>query len=189
MRPAVTKGSLNRVSRDAEINTVLSTLMTKQWVVFSKACPRRTQGVIDYLGRYSYRIAISDQRILKIDADRVHFSAKDYTRDGQRCVVTLETTEFIRRYLLHVLPKGLMRIRHYGFLANRGRKKKLACIREALQRTSDERQPCEVPSLGKSNEPWIICPRCKVGHLRIGGLLSPTATTRLRRPERVKNLH
>ena len=153
--------------------------MSKNWVVFSKPCPMRAEAVIDYLGRYSYRVAISDQRLLKADSTHVYFSAKDYSDDGRRRVLKLETTEFIRRYLLHVLPKGLMRIRHYGFLANRGRKEKLYRIREALQRTSVEKTVQDSPTDCKPPEP-TTCPRCKAGQLSASELLKPTRTTRLK---------
>lgn len=179
LRHAANQKRLNRVSRDGEINEILGVLMSKNWVVFSKPCPMRAEAVIDYLGRYSYRVAISDQRLLKADSTHVYFSAKDYSDDGRRRVLKLETTEFIRRYLLHVLPKGLMRIRHYGFLANRGRKEKLCRIREALQRAGVEKTVHDRPTDCKPPEP-TTCPRCKTGQLSASELLKPTRTTRLK---------
>ncbi|MCU7815515.1 MAG: transposase [Candidatus Thiodiazotropha sp. (ex Rostrolucina anterorostrata)] len=79
-----------------------------------------------HMARYSHKIAISDQRIIGMEADQVHFRYKDY-RDDQSKTLKLHYDEFIRRFLMHVLPKGLMRIRHYGLLANR-------CRRESLDR-------------------------------------------------------
>lgn len=188
LRTAAFQKRLNRVSRDGEIDQILAALMSKNWVVFSKPCPMRAEAVIDYLGRYSYRVAISDQRLLKADSTHVYFSAKDYCNDGRRGVLKLETTEFIRRYLLHVLPKGLMRIRHYGFLANRGRKEKLCRIRTALQRTRDEKPVPEETNDCKRPVP-NACPRCKYGQLHATELLRTTLTTRLKKPITEEPMH
>ncbi|ANB01581.1 hypothetical protein ECTOBSL9_0727 [Ectothiorhodospira sp. BSL-9] len=84
-----------------------------------------------FLG-YTYRIAITNRRILGVDDDGVQFTYKDY-RSEQRKVMTLTGQEFVRRFLQHILPKGLMRVRHYGFLANRCRRRKLDLIRVALK--------------------------------------------------------
>ena len=162
--------------------------MSKSWVVFSKPCPMRAEAVIDYLGRYSYRVAISDQRLIKADRTHVYFSAKDYADDGRRRVSKLETTEFIRRYLLHVLPKGLMRIRHYGFLANRGRKEKLCRIRAALQRANVEKPAHDEPNDCKPALP-TTCPRCKIGQLRVSELSNATLTTRVKKTVMEKSVH
>ncbi len=132
LRQAADKGELHRVTSAGEIDSLLDELMAPEWVVFSKPCPVHTGTVIDYLGRYTHRIAISDQRIVASDKHHVCFTYKDYAKDGQRKELTLSGAEFIRRFLLHVLPKGLMRVRHYGFLANRCRVEKLARIRSVL---------------------------------------------------------
>jgi hypothetical protein len=79
LRQVAHQKRLNRVSPDSEINQILGVLMTKNWVIFSKPSPVRVEAVIDYLGRYSYRVAISDQRLLKADSTHVYFSAKDYS--------------------------------------------------------------------------------------------------------------
>ena len=119
--------------------------MEPDWVVFSKLCPTHTGSVIDYLGRYSHRIAISDQRIVGVGNEQVRFQYKNYAGGGQRKTMALDAVEFIRRYLLHVLPKGLMRIRHYGLLANRCRRKKIKLVREALNATNDPVKGQEKP--------------------------------------------
>jgi len=132
-----------------------------EWVVNSKPCAAKTRTVVDYLGRYSHRIAISDQRIRSIDNGQVCFSIKDYQNNGARRDTVLSADEFIRRYLLHVLPKGLMRIRHYGLLANRCRKKKLMCLRKAIA-------DCVIAETSKEPADPLVkptCPRCKQGQL------------------------
>ena len=107
--------------------------MASDWVVYSKPCLNRTETVVDYLGRYSHRIALADSRIRDFDGESVELSYKDY-RDGDRHkVMTLTGEELLRRFLLHVLPKGFMRVRHFGFLANRCRARRLAEIRTALE--------------------------------------------------------
>ena len=114
------------------MNRVLKALMASEWVVYSKPCLARTETVIDYLGRYSHRIALSDGRLLGFDGESVRLAYKDY-RDGDRQkVMALSAEELLRRFLLHVLPKGFMRVRHFGFLANRCRVRRLSEIRDAL---------------------------------------------------------
>ena len=105
--------------------------MAKEWVVYTRHCLSHTESVVEYLGRYTHRIAITNARILDIDEQSVCIRYKDY-RDDRHKTMRLEGEEFVRRYLLHILPEGFMRIRHYGFLANRCRERKLAVIREAL---------------------------------------------------------
>ena len=85
-----------------------------------------------YLARYTHRIAISNNRLLDIDNEKVSFRYKDYRHESQQKTMTLDAEEFIRRFLLHILPDGFQRIRYYGFLSNRYREEKLARCRELL---------------------------------------------------------
>lgn len=178
LRQAGNDGQLHRVTREGEIDALLAQLMEPEWVVYSKACPGRAEQVVDYLGRYSHRIAISDERIVAADEGQVSFRVKDYANEGVRRTLTLATDEFIRRYLLHVLPKGLMRVRHYGFLANRCRRRRLREIRAALDAgdAPDTRQGGGV-SAGRTTErtrpPERSCPVCREGHLHARYRLEP----------------
>jgi hypothetical protein len=106
----------------------------KRWVVYAKAPFAGPEAVLAYLSRYTHRVAISNSRIIRHDEDGVTFRYKDYRRDGadRQQVMTLATDEFIRRFLLHVLPRGFHRIRHYGLLAGSARKASLARVRELL---------------------------------------------------------
>ena len=144
--------------------------MATEWVVYSKPCLARTETVIDYLGRYSHRIALSDSRLLGFDGESVQLAYKDY-RDGNRHkVMTLSAEELLRRFLLHVLPNGFMRVRHFGFLANRCRARRLTQIREALA------APPPAPAEGEeSPAPFggYPCPKCRQGHLRVTATLAP----------------
>lgn len=102
-----------------------------KWVVFAKDAFNGPKGVMEYLGRYSHKIAISNHRLLSIDHSKVSFKWKDY-RTLKNGVITLDAHEFLRRFCLHILPKGFPRIRHYGFLASRNKAEKLNLVRQAL---------------------------------------------------------
>lgn len=133
LRRAAGAGALSRVAPE-EVDHRLAEVMGAEAVVYAKPCLGYTETVVGYLARYSHRIAISNTRILGIDDESVALRYTDYA-DAQRCkVMRLAGVEFVRRFLLHVLPKGFMRIRHYGFLANRTRRAKLARIGACLNR-------------------------------------------------------
>src|SRR6266481_2247791 len=116
----------------------LAPLREAEWVVYAKRPFAGPEQVLDYVGRYTHRVAISNNRLLDIAQDKVTFSYKDYRHDSQQKTMTLEAEEFIRRFLLHVLPDGFQRIRYYGFLANRYREQKLARCRELLDMPARE---------------------------------------------------
>ena len=103
-----------------------------KWVIYAKRPFAGPEQVLDYVGRYTHRVAISNNRLLDIDHGNITFRYKDYRHDGQHKTMTLEAEEFIRRFLLHVLPDGFQRIRYYGFLGNRYREEKLARCRQLL---------------------------------------------------------
>jgi Putative transposase len=111
----------------------LAPLRNRKWVVYAKKSFAGPQQVLDYVGRYTHRVAISNNRLLDIDDGQVRFRYKDYRDGSQRKIMTLSADEFIRRFLLHVLPDGFQRIRYYGFLANRYRKEKLEQCRQLLR--------------------------------------------------------
>jgi hypothetical protein len=112
----------------------LNPVRSKRWVVYAKPPFAGPEAVLAYLSRYTHRVAISNRRIIRFDESDVTFRYKDYRRPGadRQQVVTLATDEFIRRFLLHVLPRGFHRIRHYGLLASSSRKTSLALARELL---------------------------------------------------------
>jgi Putative transposase/Transposase zinc-binding domain len=110
----------------------LAPLRQSEWVVYAKAPFAGPQQVLDYVGRYTHRVAISNNRILDIEDGYVQFRYKDYRHGSQQKIMPLSADEFIRRFLLHVLPDGFHRIRYYGFLGNRYRRKKLEQCRQLL---------------------------------------------------------
>jgi len=144
--------------------------MEMGWVVYTKPWIRKAETVVEYLSRYTHRIAISDARIGTISDQAVEVSYKDYRDHDRWKIMQLPGEELIRRFLLHVLPKGLMRVRHYGFLANRCRKEKLAKIREVLGQRSEGVADGESAELTKAD--WL-CPKCHQGRMQVCKELVP----------------
>jgi hypothetical protein len=117
------------------IADLISLSWKTEWVVYAKKPFRDAACVIEYLGRYTHRTAISNSRILKVDGGSVTFRWRDY-RDGNKMkAMVLQAGEFIRRFLMHVLPCGFMRIRHYGFLANNGKRERIERLRRLCKMT------------------------------------------------------
>jgi hypothetical protein len=143
----------------------LAPLRTKRWVVYAKAPFSGPKAVLAYLSLYTHRVAISNGRLIAFDEAGVTFRYKDYRRSGlqRQQVMTLEAHEFMRRFLLHVLPHGFHRIRHYGLFASATRKANIARVRELLAASSPppEALDAEVPS-----DPLPPCPCCG-GRMRI----------------------
>jgi hypothetical protein len=137
-------------------------------VVYAKRPFGGPEQVLKYLARYTHRVAISNRRLLSMENGRLTFEWKDYAAGNQTKTMTLEAVEFIRRFLLHVLPSGFVHIRHFGFLANRKRKEKLALCRALLgaSQAVSEASP-DSPGRGDSasEERFGRCPICKTGQL------------------------
>src|SRR5204863_3749389 len=108
-------------------------LRKTNWIVYAKKPFASPQTVLDYLGRYTHRVALSNDRILQVQAGEVTLSYRDRKDGDRKKTMALGAQEFIRRFLLHVLPDGFMRIRHFGFLANRSKKQALAQCRNLLK--------------------------------------------------------
>jgi len=124
--------SPNRLRNRGKFTRYLAPLRKAEWVVYAKPPFAGPEQVLDYVGRYTHRVAISNNRLLDIQAGQVRFRYKDYRNQGQQKTMTLSAEEFIRRFLLHALPDGFQRIRYYGFLGNRYRQQKLARCRQLL---------------------------------------------------------
>ena len=134
---------------------------------------RRTEQVLDYVGRYTHRVAISNNRLLDIAEGKVTFRYKDYRHGAQQKTMTLQAEEFIRRFLLHVLPEGFQRIRYYGFLANRYREQKLARCRELLGMPAPEPPTSEASTEYSERYEQLTgsslwqCPVCHQGRMHV----------------------
>jgi hypothetical protein len=166
-----------------------------EWVVYAKRPFAGPQQVLDYVGRYTHRVALSNNRLLDIENGNVRFTYKDYRADPPPSptprTMTLAVGEFIRRFLLHVLPAGFHRIRYYGFLGARHRRAKLACCRQLLgsstspptRRTaitaSDYRDRAEA----LTGIPLRVCPACHRGEMIIIERLVPPARTGFVNPD------
>jgi hypothetical protein len=134
-------------------------------VVYAKPPFGGPEQVLAYLGRYTHRVAIANSRLLSLADGKVRFIWKDYRQDGKTKVMTLEADEFIRRFLLHALPDGFHRIRHYGFLANSSRGDSLALCRRLLEARvmSAVREPAHNHTQGDrplTAADFAICPDC-----------------------------
>jgi hypothetical protein len=158
----------------------LEPLKKAKWVVFAKRPFAGPQQVLDYVGRYTHRVAVSNHRLLDIDAGQVSFRYKDYRNQGQEKTMTLAAEEFIRRFLLHALPRGFHRIRYYGFLGNRFRQEKLARCRQLLGMPLPQvppKQSADSDCIDRYEEltgtSLHICTVCHRGHMVVVELLKP----------------
>ena len=146
---------------------LIDELYGKEWIVYSKKPFAGPEKVLDYLGRYTFRTAISNERIKGVAGGRVIFAYRDRRDDNRKKEITLSADEFIRRFLLHVLPNSYMRIRHYGFLANRNRKANIIQVKKLLGVSSfTEEKPeqnMEKLMLELTGKDISKCPKCKVG--------------------------
>jgi hypothetical protein len=165
-------GTLQCYRQDpALLSQLLDTLYRTDWVVYSKPPFGGAGAVIKYLGRYSHRIAISNRRIVSLTETHVSFLWKDYSDNSRVKVMTLAIVEFIRRFMLHVLPSHFVRIRYYGFLSARSRKEKLQLCRDqtgGLQTTAPHdvtENPEETPEQTSQTDKFRVCPVCGKGHM------------------------
>ncbi len=150
----------------------LQPLKKKRWIVYAKRPFASPDTVLDYLARYTHRVAISNHRIRTVKPDGVSFLYRDRKSGDSLKTMTLDADEFIRRFLLHVLPRGLMRIRHFGFMANRHKARNLARCRQLLPRAQAPRKPRPEPLLQWIAEPRP-CPSCGIGTLVSVRILPP----------------
>jgi hypothetical protein len=153
----------------------LDPLRAKEWIVYAKAPFAGPEQVLDYVGRYTHRVAISNHRLLEIEDGNVSFRWKDYRDGDAQKIMTLSVDEFIRRFLLHALPCGLQRIRYYGFLGNRYRQQKLERCRKLLNmKPGPAPAPaCDAPAASDYRDRYEAltgvslreCPACHRGHM------------------------
>jgi len=146
-------GSLQQLALPEAFSHFLWQLSQKDWVVYAKPPFGGADHVLNYLARYTHRVAISNHRLVAFENQRVSFRWKDYVHGGKNKIMTVPADEFLRRYLLHVLPKGLVRIRHFGLFANRCRAASLERCRSLLGT-----EPCADPPATAACQP--PCPLC-----------------------------
>lgn len=173
-------GAIASLAVPAVFRRLLDKLHSMPWIVYSKPPFASPEKVLDYLGRYTHRVAIANHRILEVDSESVTFSYRDRADGNQRKALTLPAREFIRRFLLHVLPKSYVRIRHFGFLAGANRTRDLACCRELLgldphPPEADDKSTNEL-MLELTGIDLTVCPHCHRGKLHTVEELSPLST-------------
>ncbi|MFQ5700119.1 MAG: IS91 family transposase [Myxococcota bacterium] len=175
----VLHGRLAQLSDPLAWRRFLDALAATDWVVYAKPPFGGPGQVLKYLARYTHRVAISNSRLVSIENGQVTFRWKDYRRGNEWRIMTLDARELLRRFLLHTLPKGFQRIRHYGFLANRVRQKKLALCCELLGSNASDvevheenRDVTVLPDLAPE-EPSPRCPVCPEGRMRFVGRVKP----------------
>jgi hypothetical protein len=158
-------GRLVELSTPRAFYSLLSGLHRKEWVVYSKPPFGGPEHVLKYLARYTHRVAISNGRLLSLENGQVRFRWRDSRHNNRSSVMRLDALEFIRRFLLHVLPAGFVKIRHFGLLANRNRRKSMALCRLHLRGTA-----ADINTLLTDHQKAALyraCPQCKCGTLHI----------------------
>lgn len=164
-----------RASGIAVPQHVAKVLFRKKWVVYAKRPFATPKTVVEYLGRYTHKIAISNHRLKAIKEGRVWFQCKDYRKGGQKEVTSLTAVEFLRRFCLHILPKGFVRMRHYGILASRNKAKELNVAKLHFGLEAWEGQTISWEEIA-ANKLGIIpgqCPQCHCGKMEIIEMILP----------------
>lgn len=154
-------GACLPLAQEKAFAAFLRTLFRQDWVVYAKPPFGGPEHVLQYLARYTHRVAISNHRLLSVDDNGVRFRWKDYAHHNKRRTMTLSNEEFLRRFLQHILPRGFPRIRYFGWLANRKRGRLLPVCRERLAC-----QPPALPAVVDGGDTAWRCPRCQ-GPMRI----------------------
>lgn len=181
--PQKAMGTLYRakfVSRLRSLGVVIpqktaKALFSKDWVVFAKKPFASPKTVVEYLGRYTHKIAISNHRLVSIHDGMVRFRYKDYRKGAMKLQMELTAVEFLRRFCLHILPKGFVRMRHYGILASRNKAKELNLAKKDLGEAPWQKLTIDFKEvLLKSLKVDITkCPVCKTGQMQVTEILLP----------------
>jgi hypothetical protein len=162
-------GGLASLADPQQFAGFLSPLYQKEWAVYAKPPHNGPEQALKYLARYTYRVAISNERIESLDDGQVTFRYKDYAHGHRQRRMKLTAHEFLRRFMQHVLPRGFVRIRSFGLLANRAREKQLCHCRRLLHVAESERTAASAPQVdGSAAETGITrCPFCGQGTLQL----------------------
>jgi len=173
------EGKISHFTRPKVFHNLLDGLYLKEWITYCKRSFAGPQDVLAYLGNYTHKVAISNHRIMGLENGKVTFRWRDYRDRNQNKLMCLEVFEFIRRFFLHILPPGFVRIRYYGIMSNRNRNKKLKQCKEILivfptedleKRSMDWKEVLlELTGFDLSR-----CPQCRKGHMVVKEILPPT---------------
>ena len=176
-------GALTHLAEPRAFKHVLESIGRQEWVVYAKPPFGGPRQVFDYLGRYTHRVAISNHRLVKLDHGNVTFTAKDYRHRSCQTLITLPAEEFIRRFLLHTLPRGFQRLRHFGLLSNRARLTKLTRCRQLLGVPDDlanllpQQRDDYALYQSLTGSSLTLCPNCGKGQLRPHHLIAASGCT------------
>ena len=162
-------GENKDLENPANYNSLIQKIYEKEWVVYCKEPFKNAESVIQYLGRYTHRVAISNERIVEVTEDTVTFKWRDYKDNNKMKEMTIGIEEFIRRFLLHILPPKFMKIRYYGILGNRNKKKKLLKCKILTKTKIYKKKKLPTLELLKQTlgKDFNLCPQCKKGHMLI----------------------
>jgi len=170
-------GKIEHLKHFPSFKELLITTASKEWVVYAKEPFNGPKQVINYLGQYTHRIAISNYRLVKLDGDKIHFKVRDRENPKERKIIVLPVREFLRRFLLHVLPKRYVRIRHFGLLGSRLKKENIKIARaiHGIIDILENEFPLDWKQLLKAVTGLDPdrCPQCKHGTLIYAGLRPP----------------
>jgi hypothetical protein len=163
-------GSLQDLNDPVKFDALLKHCRKPEWVVYSKPPFGGPDQVLDYLGRYTHRVAISNHRLIRLADGKVTFRWRDYKDGNKQKLMTLDALEFIRRFLMHVLPRGFVRIRHYGFLANPCCQQNLSLCRQLLGVAQIDAVESSAEDWGQRYERLVgdtinLCPVCRQGNM------------------------
>jgi len=160
-------GQCHALTQPARWQQFLGPLRATEWVVYAKPPGGGPEPVLKYLARYTHRVAITNRRLLALEDGRVTFRWKDYAHGNRQRLMPLDAVEFIRRFLLHILPAGFQRLRQYGLLANRVRQAKLGRCRGLLQQPESAPPPLPpaTPAAPTPDQPAAMCPACQRGRM------------------------
>jgi Putative transposase len=153
-------GDLTLLAQPKTFSSWLRKLFRNDWVVYSKRPFGGPEHVLHYLGRYTHRVAISNHRLVSFADEKVTFRWRDSAHNNEQKLMTVSLDEFLRRFLLHLLPKGFVRIRHFGFLAHRRRAVFLPLCFHSLGSAPQEPQTKQEPSAADGSHALWFCPQC-----------------------------
>jgi Putative transposase/Transposase zinc-binding domain len=169
-------GKLEGLKATDKFRELLRQSARTEWVVYAKPPFGSPEQVLKYLARYTHRVAISNQRLLSCTDTQVCFRWKDYASGNKQKAMTLDAGEFLRRFLLHVLPSGFVKIRYFGFLANRCRKERIALCRRLLDNSAAAPRASAAVPAAEARLELHCCPACKIGRMFLLQTVLPART-------------
>ncbi len=162
-------GETIAISSQEAFGKMTQKLSVTDWIAYAKRPFAGPEQVLEYLGRYTHRVAISNNRIIKIDNGKIVFTYRDRQENNEKKIMTLDANEFIRRFLLHVLPKGFMKIRYFGFLANVKKKEYIPIIRQLIEPMAElpekTKETVQQTMLRVTGIDITCCPQCQKGKM------------------------